>query len=336
MFKSGVMIKSYVRYPDDSMKLLKPAVFILFCSYQALSYADTLIAVPDLSYKKEVKEFFYYEAANSKSSSSSASSYEAAGYDRSSKSSAIAIDARRQDSLAAGGGSLAASSSGSFQGSAASSSKNDVAFAAKGSSASASSKESNYVKTYGDKIKIQYTELQGMSGEVRSELIDAGFKLIQTRPNVAKTGQTDSFFDIVGRIKGGQFGDAQYVLYGVVAALETRSNREKLDATDSYMNQYEMSMTVDYSLIDTKTLQARSAFTVTASGSDNRLDNGRSGTYTPSTSKIMSQASKSLGDEVVIKLAQQGFIDKPANLKLPSNAPQPTYQNKPGSLKVFN
>lgn len=300
------------------------------------SYADTLIAVPDLSYKKEVREFFYYEAANSKSSASSASSYEASGYDRSSRSSAVAVDARRQDSIAAGGGSLAASSSGSFQGSATSSAKNDVGFAAKGSSASSSSKESSYVKTYGDKLKIQYTELQGMSGEVRADLINAGFKIVQTRPNVAKQGQTDSFFDIVGRIKSGQFGDAQYVLYGVVAAMETRTNREKIDGSDSYMNQYDMNMTVDYNLIDTKTLQARSSFTVTASGNDNRIDNGKSGPYTPSSAKIMSAASKSLGDEVVIKLAEQGFIDKPANLKLPSNIPQPTYQDKPGSLKVFN
>jgi hypothetical protein len=314
---------------------LKAVIFIALSIAIPHAYAETLIAVPDLSYKKEIKEFFYYEAANSKSSASSASSYEAAGYDRSTKSSAVAIDARRQDSLAAGGGSLAASSSGSFQGSSASSSKNDVAFAAKGSSASASSKESNYVKTYGDKLKIQYTELLGMSGEVRSELIGAGFKLVQVKPNVAKPGQTDSFFDVVGRIKRGEFGDAQYVLYGVVAAMETRSNREKIDGSDSFMNQYDMNMTVDYSLIDTKTLQARSAFTVMASGNDNRIDNGKSGPYTPSSAKIMAAASKSLGDEVVVKLANQGFIDKPPNLKLPSNIAQPTFQDKPGSLKVF-
>lgn len=308
----------------------------LICVIPSFAYAETLIAVPDLSYKKEVREFFYYEAANSKSSSSSASSYEAAGYDRSSRSSAVAIDARRQDSLAAGAGSLAASSSGSFQGSAVSSAKNDSAFAVKGSSASASSKESSYVKTYGDKLKIQYTELLGMSGEVRSELIAAGFKLLQTKPRVAKPGQTDSFFDVVSRIKSGEFGDAQYVLFGVVAAMETRSNREKVDGTDSFVNQYDMNMTVDYSLIDTKTLQARSAFTVIASGNDNRIDNGKSGPYTPSSAKIMSAASKSLGEEVVVKLAEQGFIDKPPDLKLPARMVQPTYKDKPGSLKVFN
>jgi hypothetical protein len=317
------------------MKLYKFIFPVIFFVCSSVAVSETIIAVPDLSYKKEVREFFYFEAANSKSSSSSASSYEAAGYDKSSRSSAVAMDARRQDSLAAGGGALAASSSGSFQGSAASSAKNDMAFAAKGSSASASSKESSYVKTFGDKLKIQYSELLGMSGEVRSELIKSGFKLIQTKPNVAKPGQTDSFFDIVARIKNNEFTGAQYVLYGVIASMETRANREKLDGTDSFMNQYDVNMTVDYSLIDTKTLQARSAFTVIASGNDNRIDNGRSGPYTPSSAKIMAGASKALGEEVVIKLADQGFIDKPANLKLPGNIPQATYQDKPSSLKVF-
>ena len=317
------------------MILFRTLLVFFFSLFSIASIAETKIAVTDLSYKKEVREFFYYEAANSKSASSSASSYEVAGYDRSSKSSAVAIDSRRQDSLAAGGGALAANSSGSFQGSAASNQKNDVAIAAKGSAASASSKESNYVKTYGDKLKIQYTELLGMSGEVRADLIKAGFTLTKTRPNVAKPGQTDSFFDIVGRIKQGEFGDANYVLYGVIAAMETRANREKIDGTDTFMNQFDMNMTVDYSLIDTKTLQARAAFTVTASGNDNRLDNGRSGPYTPSATKIMSEASKALGDEVVIKLAEQGFIDKPPNLQLPTNAVQPMFKDAPGTLKIF-
>jgi hypothetical protein len=321
---------------ENIVKCYKGALLLSIFLLVAHSQAETVIAVPDLSYKKEVKEFFYYEAANSKSSSASASSYEASGYDRSSRSSAMSVDARRQDSFAAGGGSMAANSSGSYRGSAASSAKNDIGYAAKGSSASSSSSQSSYVKTYGDKIKIQYTELQGMSGEVRADLINAGFRISQTRPNVAVVGQTDSFFDVVGRIKSGQFGNAQYVLYGVVAAMETRSNREKIDGTDSYMNKYDMNITVDYNLIDTKTLQARSSFTVMATGNDNRIDNGQSGPYTPSSAKIMASASKSLGDEVVIKLAEQGFIDRPENLKLPSSVPQPTYENKPGSLKVFN
>ena len=71
------------------MSQLKTIVLIALSIGIHCAYAETLIAVPDLSYKKEVKEFFYYEAANSKSSASSASSYEAAGYDRSTKSSAL-------------------------------------------------------------------------------------------------------------------------------------------------------------------------------------------------------------------------------------------------------
>ena len=304
-------------------------------SLSGLGYAETKIAVTDLSYKKEVREFFYYEAANSKSSVSAASSYEAAGYDRVSKNKAVAVEANRSDSIASGGGGVAASSSGSFKGSSAESYNRDAAFAAKGSSAYSSNKQSSYVKTYGDKVRIEYTQLVGMSGEIRAALIKAGFSIVQARPIVAKPNQNDSFFDIVKRIKSGEYDGADYVLYGVVAALDTRSNREHVDGTDSYVDQYEMLITVDYSLIDTKTLQAKSAFTVTASGNDNRIVNGKSGQFTPSTAKIMGSMAKSLGEEVTIKLADQGFIDLPSNLQLPSKVAQPYFKDDPKSVKVF-
>lgn len=304
-------------------------------SLSGLGYAETKIAVTDLSYKKEVREFFYYEAASSKSSVNAASSYEAAGYDRVSKNKAVAVDASRSDSLAAGGGAVAANSAASFKGSSAESYNRDSAFAAKGSSAYSSNKQSSYVKTYGDKVRIEYTQLVGMSGEIRSALIKAGFSIVQARPIVAKPGQTDSFFDIVKRIKSGDYEGADYVLYGIVAAMDTRANREHVDGTDSYVDQYEMLMTVDYSLIDTKTLQARSAFTVTASGNDNRIVNARSGQFTPSTAKIMGSLAKSLGEEVTIKLADQGFIDLPPNLQLPSKIAQPYFRDEPKSVKVY-
>jgi hypothetical protein len=115
--------------------------------------------------------------------------------------------------------------------------------------------------------------------------------------------------------------------------METRANREKIDATDNFMNQYELVMTVDYSLIDVKTLEARAAFTVTAIGNDNRIDSPQS-VYQPSMAKIMSSASKSLAEEVLVKLVDQRFIERPSGLILP-NEVKPTHQDQPNSLKVF-
>jgi hypothetical protein len=304
------------------MKLLKK--LIILCSFNLCGFvfAETFIAVPDLSYKREVKQFFYFEASNSKSNSNSQNSYDVSAYDRSRSSSNINVDAYRSGQSA------------SFQGNAQFRNRNDIGYNSSSQSSSSNSSESNYVKTYGDNISIQYSELQGMSGEVRSKLISNGFKLVQTRPQVAQEGQNDDFFDIIRRIKEGEFGQAQYVLYGVIAAMENRNLKEKIDSTDSYMNIYDLNITVDYSLIDTQTFEARSAFTVSVSGNDSRIDNGKSGPYTPNTSKIMSMASKSLGDEVIIKLASQAFLDKPVGLNT-VNQPAFLYQDKPGSLKVF-
>jgi hypothetical protein len=293
--------------------------FLLFMP--VVGFAQQKIAVTDLSYKKEVREFFYYEAASSKSSVNAASSYQASGHDKSTRNSSASLTGAETKNSAYVHGSVTEKG------------KNDVAFDAKSNSVYASNKQSNYVKTYGDKVKVQYSELRGMSGEVRSLLINSGYKLIQTKPVVSKPGQTDDFFDVVSRVKRGEYLGSDFVLYGTVAAMEVRANREKIDATDNFMNQYELVITVDYSLIDIKTFEARAAFTVTAIGNDNRIDSPQS-IYQPSMAKIMSSASKSLADEVLIKLVEQKFIDRPSGLTLP-NEVRPIHQDQPNSLKVY-
>lgn len=303
------------------MRLLKVVFCNLLVIAPLMAHGQQKIAVTDLSYKKEVREFFYYEAASAKSSVNAASSYQASGHDKSTRNSSASITGAETKNSAY------------IHGNVTDKSKKDVAFDAKANSVYASNKQSNYVKTYGDKVRVQYSELRGMSGEVRSLLISSGYKLIQTKPAVSKPGQTDEFFDVISRIKRGEYGNSDFVLYGTVAAMEVRANREKIDATDNFMNQYELVMTIDYSLIDVKTLEAKAAFTVTATGNDNRIDSPQS-IYQPSMAKIMSSASKSLAEEVLVKLVDQRFIERPNGLVLP-NEMRPTHQDQPNSLKVY-
>jgi hypothetical protein len=100
------------------------------------------------------------------------------------------------------------------------------------------------------------------------------------------------------------------------------------------MYKNELNLTVDYSLIETKSMRTVAAFTVMATGEDNRLD-GPQSTYKPSSAKMMSTAAKALSEEVLGKLYDQGFLTKPANAPVKSNAPQPTYRDEPSTLKVF-
>jgi hypothetical protein len=284
--------------------------------------AQQQIAVTDLSYKKEIRESFYFEASDSKSSVSAASSFQASGHDRSTREASASVTG------------AATRNAAYVSGSASEKSRNDVAFQAKANSVYASNSQSSHVKTYGDKVRVQYTELQGMSGDVRAALIKAGYRLIQTPPSVAKPGQTDEFFDVVNRVKTGVYAGADYVLYGVLAGMETTSTRNAIQGSDAFMYKNELNLTVDYSLIETKSMRTVAAFTVMATGEDNRLD-GPQSTYKPSSAKMMSTAAKALSEEVLGKLYDQGFLTKPANAPVKSNAPQPTYRDEPSTLKVF-
>lgn len=295
-----------------------------------LAQAQT-IAVTDLSFKKEVREFFYFEAASAKSSESGASSYKASGHDRSTSDYAASTSA----SATAAAGRNYGYANANVQANVASRQRNDKAFQEQSNSAYANSSESSYVKTFGDKVRVQYSELMGMSGDVRGALIKAGYKLMQARPSVAQNGETDQFFDVVGKIKNGQFAGAQYVLYGVVAAMEATGNREPIRGTNNFMYKSELNLTVDYSLIDTRTMQTVAAFTAMVTGDDNRIDSAQS-TYRPSSAKMMKNAASELSEEVQKQLYAQGFLKTLAVQPPPgSRMPQPTFRDEPSTLKVY-
>lgn len=164
-----------------------------------------------------------------------------------------------------------------------------------------------YSKKYGTQTKIEYGEMRGLSGAVRSVLIKAGYTVIQGKPAQSKPDEGDEFFDIARRIKAGDFGKAQYVLYGTLGEISPMSGREKIQGTDTYMLTSSMDIVVDYSVIDTKSMEVVASFTAHGSGSDNRMVSNDS-TYTPSNAKIIRQIAASLAEEVASNLADQEFI----------------------------
>ena len=280
-----------------------------------------------------LREFFFFEAASSKSSESGASSYKASGHDRSTSDFAASTSA----SATAAGGRNYGYANANAQASVSARQRNDKAFQEQSNSVYANKSESSYVKTFGDKVRVQYSELTGMSGDVRSALIQAGYKLVQARPSVARNGETDQFFDIVGRIKEGQYAGANYVLYGIVAAMESKGERESIPNTSDFAYKGILEITVDYSLIDTRTMQTVAAFTVFASGEDRKFD-GAQTTFRPSSSKMMKRAANELSLEVQKRLYEQGFL-KSLNVQAPASnsndAIRPAYTDDTSKLKVW-
>lgn len=174
-------------------------------------------------------------------------------------------------------------------------------------SAYAANYESSYVKKLGVDRKIEYGELRGVVGSIRGMLIKSGYKVVQAKPAVVKPEQNDAYFDIVERIKTGEFNNANYVLYGVLTEISAIRNNEQVPGSTASVQQSGIDLTADFSLIDTQTFQVVASFVAMGSGKDIRIDGQKTG-YKPSVARMMRQVANSLAEDVAIHLAAQNFI----------------------------
>ena len=289
--------------------------WLLFCALFGSHsvFAQTKIAVPDLAYKKEVRSFFYFEGASAQSNRQSSISRSSSPNDNRERAYADGMQ------------------TGSFV------TKTDRGMNLNFDSSVASSSSSNYVKTFGEQIQIEYSELIGMSGEVRGALLQSGFQLTQTRPVIARPDETHEFFDIVRRIREGEFENADYVLFGVIGLIQNRVVNDPIPNTTKFTKKTEVSMLVDYSLVDTYTLVVKSAFTANVLANDTRLMDFNSPTYPPDVARMLWDISKKLSTQVTQRMTEQNFIERKVTESLPIDKEQLQKRLKiePNSIQIF-
>lgn len=172
---------------------------------------------------------------------------------------------------------------------------------------SASSANTQSMKKSGYQSNSEYGELRYLANPIRGLLIKSGYKVVQAKSTVAAPNQGDEFFDIVKRIKAGDFGDADYVLYGVLAEVSTTDNVADIPGTKSTSQQLTLEVTVDFNIVDTKTSQIVASFVASGEGKDVQID-GRDTAYKSSKAKLMKLASLDLAEDVRKHLADQNFI----------------------------
>ena len=127
------------------------------------------------------------------------------------------------------------------------------------------------------------------------------------------------------------------MLYGVLTGLSISDNAAPISGTQNSMAINTLDIGVDFSLIDTKTMQVVASFLATGSGSDNRID-GKTEGFKPNFSKMMKQVSLSLSENVAYQLGAQEFIKGDS-----SDAPPPPrvipgtekYRNDETNLRVY-
>ena len=174
-------------------------------------------------------------------------------------------------------------------------------------SSNSSDTETQSSKKSGYESKMEYGELRYLANPIRGLLIKSGYKVVQAKATVAMPNQGDEYFDIVKRIKLGDFGDADYVLYGVLAEVSNTDNVSDIPGTKSTSHQMTLEVIVDFNIIDTKTSQIVASFVASGEGKDVQID-GRDAGYKPSSAKLMKLASLYLAEDVRKNLAAQNFI----------------------------
>ncbi len=235
------------------------------------------IAVTDLAYSETINEYIHeVDYHNTSKLSASASSKSAAsGY------AGAAVDGY-------GGGAAVAG----YAASASSKSKLNA------------SSKTDYHEYEHNFSYVEYGELKKFTGDIRGELINSRrFTLTQAKPAPMK--RHEGVYDIIARIKKGDFPHADYVLFGKLN--EMSFNDSTYQVSDSMTNIIlSLTLSAEFSLINTKTYEVIASFTATGDGQDTKIITP--GTYAePNRPKVITLVSKSLGEDVFRQIEEQVF-----------------------------
>ncbi len=272
---------------------------------EALKADSKSIAVTDIYFKKEGKNLTYIEETRTTTDNSISSTI---------TPKTIEIDADKADASALTGGANSSAFPVKFT------NLSDPKATSPGTAAppapivdastpsnSSSSANTQSMKKSGYQTNNEYGELRYLANPIRGLLIKSGYKVVQAKSTPAAPNQGDEYFDIVKRIKAGDFGDADYVLYGVLAEISTTNNVSDIPGTKSTSQQVTLEVTVDFNIIDAKSTQIVASFVASGEGKDVQID-GRDTEHKPSTAKLMKLASLDLAEDVRKHLADQNFI----------------------------
>lgn len=266
---------------------------------QALKADSKSIAVTDIYFKKEGKNLVFIEETRQKTNNNVTSTI---------TPRTIEVDADKADASALTGGPNSSAFPVKFTDlSDPKSTAPVVTPVDPQASSNSANAETQSSKKSGYENKMEYGELRYLANPIRGLLIQSGYKVVQAKSTVAMPNQGDEFFDIVKRIKAGDFGDADYVLYGVLAEVSNTDNVADIPGTKSTSHQMTLEVTVDFNIVDTKTTQIVASFIASGEGKDVQID-GKNTAYKPSMAKLMKLASLDLAEDVHKNLAAQNFI----------------------------
>jgi hypothetical protein len=174
------------------------------------------------------------------------------------------------------------------------------------SSGSLSAKsESSYLSAEGTYSYIDRGEMRKFTADIKGAMIKSGrFQLIQGKP-FNDTKHTEKLYDIIARIKQGLYPGADYVLFGSINNIEFRQEANPIDNTNTVSHTLSLELVGEFSLISTRSYKIKSSFSAMGAGQDVKLMTTRGGRVVLNRGKVVSEVSKSLGEDVARQLEEQ-------------------------------
>jgi len=171
-------------------------------------------------------------------------------------------------------------------------------------SANASSSD-QYFEAEGTTVRIDRGELRKFTGDIKGELLKLGTCQLVQAHGYTQTKNNETLFDVIARIKRGDFNGADYVLFGSVSSIDAHDQANPVPGASVISYQRNMELVADFSLIDTRTYAVKAGFSAMGEGADVKLIGQQGALVSFNMGKVVSEVSKSLGSNVVAQLAEQ-------------------------------
>lgn len=163
--------------------------------------------------------------------------------------------------------------------------------------------ESSFAMESGVDKYIERGEVRKLIADIKGEMIKAGYRVSQAKPYTQKGNE--QIYDVIGRIKKGYFPNADYVLFGTLTNAQFRDEVNPVGTGSAYSATLSLEVVAEFSLVNTRTYEVKAGFSAMGEGQDVKLLGSRAAKVVLNRSRVMSEASKSLGADVARQLEEQ-------------------------------
>ncbi|AAZ98466.1 hypothetical protein Tbd_2513 [Thiobacillus denitrificans ATCC 25259] len=163
--------------------------------------------------------------------------------------------------------------------------------------------ESSFLLESGVEERIDRGEVRKLVADIKGEMIKAGYRVSQPKPYTAK--ENERIHDVIDRIRKGYFPNADYVLFGTLSSAQFRDEINPVGNGSAYSATLSLEVLAEFSLVNTRTFEVKAGFSALGEGQDVKLLGSRAAKVVLNRGRVMSEASKSLGADVVRQLDEQ-------------------------------